>query len=324
MKSDKKPFFSVVIPLYNKQSHVKETIKTVFNQTFQNYEIVVVNDGSTDESVKIVKSLQDNRIRLIHQENAGVSVARNRGIEEANAEYIVFLDADDLWLPEFLETIYHLINDFPDAGLYTTSYKLMNAKKEYTDVSVKTMQLEDYVGLIPYLLLASKEGNIAWTSATCIPKKVFLENNIFFPVGEKYGEDSHVWMRVAAMFDVAYNSKACSIYCIEAENNTLTKVKKEKEPRNSVLMLNRYRNRVRSVEELKYFDKYIENHIRGSIQENILNGEKLFALRQIFKYKLSLIQRLKLLTLITIPGFSYEFLKKTKRKIKNFYGHQVL
>lgn len=83
-----KPYFSVVIPLYNKQSHVKETIQTVLAQTFQDFEIVVVNDGSKDDSVKIVEAIQDDRIRLIHQENQGVSVARNNGIKEAKAEHI--------------------------------------------------------------------------------------------------------------------------------------------------------------------------------------------------------------------------------------------
>ena len=109
MISENRPFFSVVIPLYNKQNYIKETIKSVLNQTFQNFEIVVVNDGSKDDSIKIIESIQDYRIKLVHQENSGVSVARNMGIKEANAKYIAFLDADDLWLPEFLQTIYELI-----------------------------------------------------------------------------------------------------------------------------------------------------------------------------------------------------------------------
>lgn len=120
---ENRPFFSVVIPLYNKQNYIKETIKSVLNQTFQDFEIVIVNDGSKDDSVKVVESIQDDRIKLVHQENSGVSVARNMGIKEANAKYIAFLDADDLWLPEFLQTIYELIQNFPDAGLYATAYK---------------------------------------------------------------------------------------------------------------------------------------------------------------------------------------------------------
>jgi len=89
--------FSVVIPLYNKERSVKNTIESVLNQTFQDFEVIVVNDGSTDNSLEVVKSFNDERIRIINQKNSGVSSARNRGIKEAKYEWIAFLDADDLW-----------------------------------------------------------------------------------------------------------------------------------------------------------------------------------------------------------------------------------
>src|SRR5690554_5521626 len=95
--------FSVVIPLYNKELSISNTIQSVLDQTFQNFEIVIVNDGSTDNSVKEVEKFDDKRIRLIHQENQGVSAARNRGIKEARYEWIAFLDGDDLWEKEHLE-----------------------------------------------------------------------------------------------------------------------------------------------------------------------------------------------------------------------------
>ena len=88
---------SVVIPLYNKEKYIKRAIESVLNQTFQKFEIIVVNDGSTDKSAEIVQNIKDPRIRLINQKNAGVSAARNRGIQEAKYEYIAFLDADDFW-----------------------------------------------------------------------------------------------------------------------------------------------------------------------------------------------------------------------------------
>ena len=88
---------SVVIPLYNKEKQIKRTIQSVLTQTFQDFEIVIVNDGSTDNSTIEVEKIKDSRIRLIHQENAGVSAARNKGIEEAKYELIALLDADDEW-----------------------------------------------------------------------------------------------------------------------------------------------------------------------------------------------------------------------------------
>ena len=96
---------SVVIPLYNKEKQIARTLQTVLNQTYQNFEIVIVNDGSTDGSVDEVLRISDSRIRLVSQENGGVSAARNRGIDEAKGEYIAFLDADDLYCPELIENI---------------------------------------------------------------------------------------------------------------------------------------------------------------------------------------------------------------------------
>lgn len=104
---------SVVIPLYNKERQIANTLHTVFAQTFTDYEIVIVDDGSTDRSAEIVAAMHDKRIRLIRQKNAGVSAARNRGISEARGEFIALLDADDEWKPDYLATQMHLAETYP-------------------------------------------------------------------------------------------------------------------------------------------------------------------------------------------------------------------
>lgn len=104
---------SVVIPLYNKEKQIAKTLQTVLDQTCQDFEIVIVNDGSTDGSVGEIKKITDSRIRLINQKNGGVSAARNRGIEEAKGEHIAFLDADDMWNRDYLKTINYLIKNIP-------------------------------------------------------------------------------------------------------------------------------------------------------------------------------------------------------------------
>ena len=81
---------SIVIPLYNKEQQIGKTLESVFAQSFQDYEVVIVNDGSTDKSVEIVEGMADKRIRLINQKNSGVSAARNKGIQESRGEYIAF------------------------------------------------------------------------------------------------------------------------------------------------------------------------------------------------------------------------------------------
>lgn len=312
-----KPYFSVVIPLYNKQSHVKETIQTVLAQTFQDFEIVVVNDGSKDDSVKIVQSIEDRRIRIIHQENQGVSVARNKGIKESSAEYIAFLDADDIWLPDFLKVIYDLTIQFPNAGMFSTQYEKMDNAGNKTAIKLKYLPSKEYVGIIPnYFKSVVLGDNIVWTSALCIPKKVFIENNIWFPVGEKYGEDQHVWARVAMLFDIAYNTKVCALYMIEAENNTIVNILKEKDPHESILSLRAYRDSIKDEEKLKYFDKYIEKNIINFIILNMERDDKKYALKQFLAYKMSMKNIFLLSVLFLIPYKFYPFLKRIKNIVK--------
>lgn len=311
--TEKQPFFSVVIPLYNKQNHVKDTIETVLHQTFQDFEIVVVNDGSKDESAQIVETIKDERIRLIYQENAGVAVARNRGIKEAKADYVAFLDADDLWLPKFLQTIYELIQNFPDAGLYATAYKKRKENGEEFGINIQALPSKEYEGYLPnYFESIVKGDNLVWSSATCIPKKVFIENDIWFPVGEKYGEDQYVWARVALEKEMAYNTKECAVYCIEAENNAQSGISQLKEPRSFILELVKHKT-LQEDQEFKYwFSKYIEKQVTRVVARNINNGYKAYALKQLFKYRLSILNKLKLIIRLTAPRFLVKQLRGLK------------
>lgn len=108
---------SVIIPLYNKESSIAQTLQSVFSQEYSDFEIVVVDDGSTDNSVEIVEAICDPRIRLIKQENGGPSKARNTGVKNAKGEWIVFLDADDEMLPNALETFKNIINAHMDIDI---------------------------------------------------------------------------------------------------------------------------------------------------------------------------------------------------------------
>ena len=97
--------YSVVIPLYNKEHYIAGTLRSVLTQTFPDYEVIVVDDGSTDHSLQACKTVQSDKIRIVQQANQGVSAARNKGIELAAGEYICFLDADDTWHPDYLQNI---------------------------------------------------------------------------------------------------------------------------------------------------------------------------------------------------------------------------
>lgn len=111
------PLFSVLVPAYNIESLIRQTLESALAQTIQDLEIVVVDDGSSDKTTEVVHSFTDPRIRLIHQANAGVSAARNRAIAEARGKYVAFLDGDDVWLPFHLETALRFFEAYPDIPL---------------------------------------------------------------------------------------------------------------------------------------------------------------------------------------------------------------
>ena len=214
--------FSVVIPLYNKEHYIIDTIKSVLNQTFRDYELIVVDDGSKDHSYEAAKSLESDKIVLLHQENQGVAVARNIGIENARGEYIAFLDADDYWYSDYLETIDDLIQRFPDSDMFVTSYRVNMGKGKYH----YSAHLSDEPTLLPSYWVTYKNAyDTVWTSATVIRREAILKAGMFTP-GEKIGQDLDLWARVAKNNPlVAYSPKVCVDYNRDAEQNARTRVK---------------------------------------------------------------------------------------------------
>ena len=205
---------SVIIPLYNKEASVATALRSVLAQTYQDFEIVVVDDGSTDGSVAIVESFDDPRIHLIRQQNAGVSVARNRGIAEAKGEYVSFLDADDEWMPEFLEEIVTLQKEFPECKAQATNY-VFNSRGVKSQTILRKLPFKGERGVLTnYFEVASCSHPPVWTSAVCIERKL-LQEICGFPVGIKSGEDLLTWARIAVHTQWAYSRNAFSVFNIE-------------------------------------------------------------------------------------------------------------
>ena len=204
------PHFSVIMPLYNKAPYVRMAVESVVGQTYADWELIVVDDGSSDDSAAIVESIGEPRIRLIRQENAGVGAARNRGVKESIASYICFLDADDWWESTFLEEMAGLVERFPDAGIYGTNYYIVkNGKKRIAPIGVDDGFNE---GEINYCQVYSKTLCMPlWTGAVCMPRKVFDEQG-GFPIGIKLGEDFLLWIRVSLKRPVVFLNKPLSNY----------------------------------------------------------------------------------------------------------------
>ena len=146
--------FSVVIPLYNKEHYIEATIRSVLNQTCRDFEVLVVDDGSRDNSLALARKFESDRVRIIPQENQGVSVARNTGIRNARGEFICFLDADDEWRPDYLATIDDLTVKYPESAIFVTAYavNMGNGKINYSTC------LEPETGCLPSYWLTLANG----------------------------------------------------------------------------------------------------------------------------------------------------------------------
>lgn len=209
---------SVIIPLYNKEKLIGKTLRSVLEQTYQDFEIVVVNDGSTDNSVTEVEKIADPRIRLIHQQNAGVSVARNKGISEAKGEFIAFLDADDEWNADYLNVQHLLIDKYPQCDVFAANYKFKDLGGKFSETIMRKFPFGDIDGILSnYFEVASCSHPPIWTSAVMV-RKAAIQSVGGFPVGIKSGEDLLTWARLACRYKIAYNKNPLAIFNIEGYN----------------------------------------------------------------------------------------------------------
>lgn len=206
--------FSVVIPLYNKEAFIQRALDSVHQQTLVDYEVIVVDDGSTDGSINIVNRYIDARVRVIQQENSGVSVARNKGIAAAKYSWVAFLDADDVWMPDHLEELKKLMNMFPNALLLGTAYKKIDTNGRVQELRLPEQYLEKACNKVDdYFAICSTYDQIL-NSSSAAARKVTLVEIGGFPVGIKAGEDLITWAKLALAGEVAFSSKASSIYYI--------------------------------------------------------------------------------------------------------------
>lgn len=208
--------FSVVIPLYNKEEQIRKTLESVLNQTFTNFEIIVVNDGSIDRSVEIVESINDPRIRLINQKNGGVSIARNRGIREAKNEWIAFLDADDLWKEDKLETYAKIIKTKADISWIISGYNSIRGNKKISYVYNHNGPLIDGLDDL-------NNGLSIQTSTVVVPRNYFVnDHKLFFKEGINNSEDREVWIRLLFRYQNAYYiGEALTEYLIDMSGKSL-------------------------------------------------------------------------------------------------------
>ena len=206
--------FSVIIPLYNKRFSIAATLQSVLGQSFSDFEVIVVDDGSTDGSGQVVKQFSDKRIRLIEKKNGGVSSARNTGIQAAKFQHVALLDGDDLWNPAYLDEQYKLIHDFPKAKMWSVNYAV---KKGERIIPCEQGWGEGFRGYVNGYFERTNHNDLFFSSGVVIDKMVF-EQVGFFDERIALSEDLDMWYRIILHYPVVYNDNVLVIYNQNAEN----------------------------------------------------------------------------------------------------------
>ncbi|MCF7560421.1 glycosyltransferase [Sabulilitoribacter multivorans] len=215
--------FSVIIPLYNKESYIEATLNSILNQTFDDFEIIIVDDGSTDNSLNVVKSIKSSKITIFEQKNQGASVARNFGVKQAKSKYIALIDADDIWYPNHLFELKKQIDLFPNVGLYCNNYVVFHdenfCKKATFNFRYNTecLVIEDY-------FKASLINSVAWTSAIGFSKEAFKTLG-GFNTNYKTAQDLDLWIRFALNYEVSFNPTVTMRYNFYVDNSLSKKEK---------------------------------------------------------------------------------------------------
>jgi glycosyltransferase involved in cell wall biosynthesis len=205
------PKVSIVIPAYNAMAYLPQTIDSVLNQTFTDFELLVINDGSSDNIIEWLSQIKDSRISLISQENQGVANARNIGIFRAKGEYIAFLDADDLWDKTKLEKQVSCLEQNPSTGLVYTWTHLIDSTGKLLKFSI-THQEEGYIWEKIVIQDVIGSGSSAMVRASCFQQVGLFDQNVAIAA------DFDMWIRIAAVYKFAV-VKECLVFYRQHQNN---------------------------------------------------------------------------------------------------------
>ena len=198
--NNRKRLISVVIPTFNREDLIKDAINTVLEQVYQNFEIIIIDDGSTDNTSEVVKSFDDARIKYIYQENAGISKARNKGIEDASGEYIAFLDSDDLWHPEKLEKQVSVLDKDPDVDLLSNNSQYMTFQNDI--IEIKKNYVKSQKENISLILL--DPDKVFTGTPTLLVRKTIFEKVGLFDETVTFCEDWDLFFRIALVGKICH------------------------------------------------------------------------------------------------------------------------
>ena len=210
------PIVSVIVPTYNRANYLGEALDSILGQTFADYEAIVVDDGSTDRTAELVRSVSDPRIRYVYQENQGVSSARNRGIREARGSYVAFLDSDDLWLPELLETATKvLVSDSTIGLVYARAQAFHSTGDPLPYTSGAPPRFADD------LLNSALWGDFVCTITTVVRREI-LDWVGPFDETMKGNEDWDMWIRLSRVTGFRFVDRVLALFRVHSGRMTLS------------------------------------------------------------------------------------------------------
>jgi glycosyltransferase involved in cell wall biosynthesis len=241
-----KPGVSIVVTCYNYGSYVAECLDSIKNQTYSNYEVIIVNDGSTDNSEEIIKQyLLDKRFRYIKQENAGQTKAKNRGIKESKAGFIAFLDADDVWRSDKLENQLPLFNDAKVGVVYSRS-TLIDNSSNVKDNKSKNEYMKPRRGVVTEWLMY--DNFVPFSSS--IVKKECLELFGGFDESLSMGIDWDLWLKISTRYNFDYYEKSLLYYRVGHSGQMSKNIQKRINSADDILyrFINKYSERLQNVD----------------------------------------------------------------------------
>ncbi|MDP2688323.1 MAG: glycosyltransferase family A protein [Aequorivita sp.] len=222
------PKFSVVIAVFNKENYIAETLKSVLAQTFRDFEVVILNDGSTDNSEAEILKFTDPRIRYFSKENQGAGAARNFVIKESKADFIALLDADDYWHPSYLDEQNRLLNNFPNESVFATAAEIVrNGKRFKNSYSINTIGKD---AIVVNYFEASQLDSVLHSSSSVIRKEVFEVVSWYNPT-IKSGQDTDLYVRIGLKYKIVFSPKVCATYIL-TKNSLFNSVKNLEEKAN--------------------------------------------------------------------------------------------
>ena len=250
------PFFSIILPTYNRASFLTRSIGSVIEQSFQDWELIIIDDGSTDHTKEVVNSFNDNRIKYFYQENSERSAARNKGINQANSDWVCFLDSDDEYLPEHLEVIYKCLMSKDSARFILTGSVIKN----------KNSQIKHPLINMDANVLVEIATKFVLMNSICIDRRILEQER--FNVRYKIWEDTHLWLRIAAQYPVYQIEEYTAIQHIHEQGTVVQGMKKI-----SLIEVTQYVTAIQDLRDkhtelfegklpINYFNHYIDSKYR--------------------------------------------------------------